>query len=148
MDKKPHSSRSIMLITIGVAILLSLLVWPLSKLGKGDASAPGGDEAELRVQPVARVEMRQAPVVRSDGKPRSGEAVYTAICQTCHAAGLAGAPKTGDKAAWAPRIASGSAALLKTALNGKGGMPARGGGADLTDAELKAAVEYIVSKSR
>ncbi len=148
MDKKPHSSRSIMLITIGVAILLSLLVWPLSKLGKGDASAPGGDEAELRVQPVARVEMRLAPVVRSDGKPRSGEAVYTAICQTCHAAGLAGAPKTGDKAAWAPRIASGSAALLKTALNGKGGMPARGGGADLTDAELKAAVEYIVSKSK
>ena len=148
MDKKPHSSRSIMLITIGVAILLSLLVWPLSKLGKGDASAPGGDEAELRVQPVARVEMRQAPVVRSDGKPRSGEAVYTAICQTCHAAGLAGGPKTGDKAAWAPRIASGSAALLKTALNGKGGMPARGGGADLTDAELKAAVEYIVSKSK
>ena len=148
MDKKPHSSRSIMLITIGVAILLSLLVWPLSKLGKGDASAPGGDEAELRVQPVARVEMRQAPVVRSDGKPRSGEAVYTAICQTCHAAGLAGAPKTGDKAAWAPRIASGSAALLKTALNGKGGMPARGGGADLTDAELKAAVEYLVSKSK
>ncbi|MEZ7911080.1 MAG: c-type cytochrome [Propionivibrio sp.] len=148
MDKKPHSSRSIMLITLGVAILLSLLVWPLSKLGKGDASAPGGDEAELRVQPVARVEMRQAPVVRSDGKPRSGEAVYTAICQTCHAAGLAGAPKTGDKAAWAPRIASGSAALLKTALNGKGGMPARGGGADLTDAELKAAVEYIVSKSK
>ena len=148
MDKKPHSSRSIMLITLGVAILLSLLVWPLSKLGKGDANAPGGDEAELRVQPVARVEMRQAPVVRSDGKPRSGEAVYTAICQTCHAAGLAGAPKTGDKAAWAPRIASGSAALLKTALNGKGGMPARGGGADLTDAELKAAVEYIVSKSK
>ena len=148
MDKKPHSSRSIMLITIGVAILLSLLVWPLSKLGKGDANAPGGDEAELRVQPVARVEMRQAPVVRSDGKPRSGEAVYTAICQTCHAAGLAGAPKTGDKAAWAPRIASGNAALLKTALNGKGGMPARGGGADLTDAELKAAVEYIVSKSK
>lgn len=148
MDKKPHSSRSIMLITLGVAILLSLLVWPLSKLGKGDASAPGGDEAELRVQPVARVEMRQAPVVRSDGKPRSGEAVYTAICQTCHAAGLAGAPKTGDKAAWAPRIASGSAALLKTALNGKGGMPARGGGADLTDAELKAAVEYIVNKSK
>ena len=148
MDKKPHSSRSIMLITLGVAILLSLLVWPLSKLGKGDANAPGGDEAELRVQPVARVEMRQAPVVRSDGKPRSGEAVYTAICQTCHAAGLAGAPKTGDKAAWAPRIASGNAALLKTALNGKGGMPARGGGADLTDAELKAAVEYIVSKSK
>ena len=73
MDKKPHSSRSIMLITIGVAILLSLLVWPLSKLGKGDGNSLGGDEAELRVQPVARVEMRQAPVIRSDGKPRSGD---------------------------------------------------------------------------
>ncbi len=148
MDKKPHSSRSIMLITIGVAILLSLLVWPLSKLGKGDGNTLGGDEAELRVQPVARVEMRQAPVIRSDGKPRSGEAVYTAVCQTCHAAGLAGAPKIGDKAAWGPRIASGNAALLKSAINGKAGMPARGGGADLTDDEVKAAVEYIVGKSK
>ena len=147
MDKKPHTSRSIMLITIGVAILLSLLVWPLSKLGKGDTTA-SSDEAEVRIQPVARVEMRQAPAVRADGKPRSGEAVYTAVCQTCHAAGLAGAPKVGDKAAWAPRIASGSASLLKSALNGKAGMPARGGAADLTDAEVKAAVDYLIGKSK
>ena len=148
MTQKTHSSRSIMLITIGIAILLSLVIWPLSKLGKGDSAAAEGDEAELRIQPVARVEMRQAPVVRTDNKPRSGEAVYTAVCQTCHAAGLAGAPKTGDKGAWAPRIASGSAAMLKSAINGKGGMPARGGGADLTDAEIKAAVEYLVGKSK
>ena len=148
MTQKTHSSRSIMLITIGVAILLSLLVWPLSQLGKGSSSPASGDEAEMRIQPVARVELRQAPVVRTDGKPRSGDAVYAAVCQTCHAAGLAGAPKTGDKAAWAARLATGNAALLKSALNGKGGMPARGGGADLTDSEIKAAVEYIIGKSK
>lgn len=148
MTQKTHSSRSIMLITIGVAILLSLLVWPLSQLGKGSSSPASGDEAEMRIQPVARVELRQAPVVRTDGKPRSGDAVYAAVCQTCHAAGLAGAPKTGDKAAWAARIATGNAALLKSAINGKGGMPARGGGADLTDAEIKAAVEYIIGKAK
>ena len=148
MTQKTHSSRSIMLITIGVAILLSLLIWPLSQLGKGSSSPASSDEAEMRIQPVARVELRQAPVVRTDSKPRTGDAVYAAVCQTCHAAGLAGAPKTGDKAAWAARIATGNAALLKSAINGKGGMPARGGGADLTDAEIKAAVEYIIGKAK
>ena len=147
MDKKPHSSRTIMLVTIAVAILLSLLIWPLSKLGKGVLTA-SGDDAELRIQPVARVEMRQATAVKSDGKPRSGEAVYTTICGACHTAGVAGAPKTGDKAAWAPRLATGSAVLLKSAINGKGAMPARGGGADLTDDEIKAAVDYILGKSK
>ena len=56
--------------------------------------------------------------------------------------------RTGDKAEWAPRIATGSATLLKTAISGKGAMPPRGGGVDLSDAELKAAVDYLVSKAK
>lgn len=145
-DKQPHSSRTIMTITIAVAAVLVVVVWPLSMLGKGETSA-ASDDAELRIQPLARVEMQKA-VVKSDGKPRSGEAIYNTVCTACHATGVAGAPKTGDKAAWAPRIATGSAALLKSATEGKNAMPARGGAADLTDAELKAAVDYLVGKAK
>ena len=136
-NNKSHSSRTIMWITVAVAAVLILIVWPLSMIGKAPADA-SGDEAELR----------KAPVVRTDGKPRSGETVYNTICKACHEAGVAGAPKTGDKAAWAARIATGAEALLKSATNGKNAMPARGGAADLTDDELKAAVEYLIEKSK
>jgi len=136
----------ILTITIVVAIVLVVLIWPLSMIGKGGSATGGSDEAELRILPVARVEMQKV-VVKSDGKPRDGATIYNAVCMACHAGGVAGAPKTGDKAAWAPRIAAGNAAMLKNATNGKGAMPARGG-ADLSDAELKAAVDYLVSKAR
>ena len=145
-NKQQYSSRAIMTITIVVAVVLIVVVWPLSMMGKGDTTT-GTDDAELRIQPVARVEMQKA-VVKSDGKPRDGATVYNTLCSACHATGVAGAPKTGDKAAWAPRIATGSAALLKSATEGKNAMPARGGATDLTDAELKAAVDYLVGKAK
>ena len=145
-NKQQYSSRAIMTITIVVAVVLIVVVWPLSMMGKGDTTT-GTDDAELRIQPVARVEMQKA-AVKSDGKPRDGATIYNTLCSACHATGVAGAPKTGDKAAWAPRIATGSAALLKSATEGKNAMPARGGAADLTDAELKAAVDYLVGKAK
>lgn len=149
MEEKPaSSSRTIMLITIAVAIILTVVIWPLSQIGKGDASSAGSsDDAELRILPVARVEMQKAAAA-SDGKPRSAEAIYNTICKACHDAGVAGAPKTGDKAAWAPRIATGSAALLKSVINGKNAMPPRAGDASLSDDELKAAVEFLVGKAK
>ena len=146
-NKQQYSSRAIMTITIVVAVVLVVVIWPLSMLGKGDAAAGGNDDAELRILPVARLEMQKA-VVKSDGKPRDGATIYNTVCTACHAAGVAGAPKTGDKAAWAPRIATGMAALLTSATNGKNAMPARGGATDLTDAELKAAVDYLVGKAK
>lgn len=145
MSDKNNPSRTILLATVAVAALLTVVIWPLSMLGKGGTSAGDSDEAELRIQPVARVEMQLA-AVKTDGKPRSGEAVYNTICKACHETGVTGAPKTGDKAAWGPRLATGAAALLKSAAAGKGAMPARGGAADLTDDELKAAVTYLTSK--
>jgi cytochrome c5 len=114
-------------------------------LGKGGTKTDSSDDAELRIQPVARVEMQKAVVV-SDGKPRDGATIYNSICKACHETGLAGAPKTGDKSAWAARIATGNAALLKSVINGKNAMPPRGGAADLSDAELKAAVGFLVGK--
>jgi len=92
--------------------------------------------------------MQKAESVKSDGKPRSGEAIYASVCKACHEAGVAGAPKTGDKAAWAPRLATGMATLLKSAINGKNAMPARGGAPDLSDDELKAAVTYLTGKAK
>ena len=145
-DNKQNSSRTIMWVTVAIAAVLILIVWPLSMIGKGSGDA-SGDDAELRIQPVARVEMQKA-APPSDGKPRSGGTVYNTICKACHDAGVAGAPKTGDKAAWAARIAPGLEALLTSAANGKNAMPARGGAADLTDDELKAAGEYLVEKSK
>ena len=146
-NKQQHSSRTIMTITIAVAAVLVVVVWPLSMMGKGDLTTGASDDAELRIQPVARVEMQKA-IVKSDGKPRDGATIYNTVCTACHATGVVGAPKTGDKAAWAPRIATGNAAMLKTATNGKGAMPPRGGAADLSDAELKAAVDYLVGKAK
>ena len=62
----------------------------------------------------------------------------------CHTAGIAGAPKLGDKAAWAPRLAQGMDTLMQSAIKGKGAMPARGG-SSASDADLRAAVDYMVS---
>ena len=143
-----YSSRTILLITIAVAVVLVVVVWPLSQLGKGDAASDGSaDEAELHILPVARVEMQKAAPV-SDGKPRSAEVIYNTICKACHDAGVAGAPKTGDKAAWAPRLATGQAALLKSVINGKNAMPPRAGDPSLSDNELKAAVEFLTGKAK
>ncbi len=84
-----------------------------------------------------------APPAKADA-PR-GKTVYDANCAACHAAGLAGAPKTGDKTAWAPRLKSGVNSLYTTALKGKGAMPPKGGNASLPDGDVKAAVDYLVS---
>ena len=81
--------------------------------------------------------------------PADGPATFEAACKACHGAGIAGAPKAGDKAAWAPRIAQGKDTLYQHAIqgyNGKAGvMPAKGGRADLTDQLVQQAVDYMTS---
>ncbi len=80
--------------------------------------------------------------------PREGKVIYEGVCHTCHAAGLLGAPKFGDKGAWGPRIAKGTATLHQHALQGFNAMPAKGGNADLLDVEVTNAVDYIVSQAK
>ena len=81
-----------------------------------------------------------------------GQQIYQSSCQACHATGAAGAPKLGDKEAWAPRIAQGLDVLKQHANNGfqgnSGFMPAKGGRTDLSDADVGAAVEYMVSLAK
>ena len=79
------------------------------------------------------------------GKERTGEEVVMGQCERCHAKGLDGAPKIGDLQAWAPRIAHGMPYLVRSAIHGHGGMPPRGGEANLTDSELSAAILYMIN---
>jgi cytochrome c5 len=66
----------------------------------------------------------------------------------CHAQSVAGSPKLGDKAAWAPRIAAGLDAMVKTVVAGKGAMPPKGGNASLSDADIRSIVEFMVAQSK
>jgi cytochrome c5 len=79
---------------------------------------------------------------------RTGEQVVQARCRNCHETGKGGAPKIGDRDAWIPRMKDGFDSLVRSAINGHGGMPARGGLANLTDAEMRNAVTYMVNKGR
>ena len=71
--------------------------------------------------------------------------MYQKTCMVCHAAGIAGAPKAGDKTAWAPHLARGTDQLYMSAIKGFKAMPPKGGNPSLSDAEVKAAVDYMVS---
>ena len=82
------------------------------------------------------------------GGSSDGKAVYEKVCSVCHATGLAGAPKFGDKAAWAPRIATGINTLHQSALKGKNAMPPKGGNMALSDADVTAAVDYMASAAK
>ena len=74
---------------------------------------------------------------------RSGEQIVKAQCIKCHETGKGGAPRIGDQAAWIPRLKPGLDVVVRSAINGHGGMPARGGMANLTDAELRSAIVYM-----
>jgi cytochrome c5 len=106
------------------------------------------DASQPKPEPAAPVAVAAAPGVAipaaAAGDAGKGKSVYSSACTVCHAAGVAGAPKTGDKAAWAPRLKAGTAALVATAIKGKGAMPPKGGNLSLSDADIKAAVDYMV----
>jgi cytochrome c5 len=119
---------------------------PVVALAMGSRPKPMDEEAvNLRIQPVAKVKL--APVSASAAKgSRSGEELYKSVCGACHEAGVAGAPKAGDRSAWAARIAQGFDALVASAKAGKGAMPPKGG-SDATDEELARAVAFLANKA-
>jgi len=112
----------------------------------GHAALPGetADSAAQAATQVAAAEPVAAKL--------SGPQVFNAACLACHGAGIGGAPKFGDAAAWAPRIKTGIETLKQHAISGfqgnSGYMPPKGGRVDLSDEEIFAAVEYMVSRSR
>ena len=101
-----HSSKGIMWKTIGVAAILIAIVYPLTNKSFNSAANSGADEAEARIQPVAKVELVNAEAAPT-GAPKDGPTVFNTVCGACHNTGAAGSPKIDDKGAWAPRVAQG-----------------------------------------
>ena len=83
---------------------------------------------------------------QAQASERSGEQIVRAACAKCHEAGKGGAPKIGDRNAWIPRVKQGLDAVVRSAIRGHSGMPARGGMADITDTELRSAVVYMFNQ--
>ncbi len=149
-----------------IVICVVALVVPVAIALLGSQLLSGSKHID-RTEPKQLVEQRIKPVgelVKLDGAPppaapaagvvavaakaKTGEEVYNGACVACHGAGIAGAPKTGDKALWAPRIAQGVNVLYEHAIKGFKGMPAKGGQVALSDDEVKAGVDYQVAKAK
>ncbi len=110
------------------------------------APEPTTDSAPADAATAAAAPAADAAATADD--VADGKAVYDQSCLMCHAAGIAGAPKTGDQAAWAPRVAKGLDVLYGHAIGGFNMMPPRGGNTALTDEQVKAAVDHMVAQSR
>ncbi len=144
--KTPQQLITVVLLAFIVPIVVIILL--VNFVGAGVRTGAGADtltpEAiEARIHPVAGFELRDANAPRT---LRSGEEVYKAQCTACHGAGVAGAPKTGDAAAWAPRLKAGFDALLHSAVKGKGAMPPQVGG-DFDETEIARAVAYLANQA-
>jgi cytochrome c5 len=156
---------------IPVVVIILLVSWVTSGTKTSAGSDTLGAEATtLRIAPVARIEITEggapvaamivadAPVVVAVAEVQSGpvtdgptdmvkgEQIYKQACMACHAVGVAGAPKSGDKTAWAPAMSRGMDSMVANAIKGKGVMPARGGLAKASDKDISDAVHYMVGQ--
>jgi cytochrome c5 len=122
--------------------LPALAVLTAMQLGCNKQEMGDHESTAMRIQPVAKIELKVSKVTPGT---RTGEEIYVAVCKGCHETGALDAPKTGDAAAWAPRIAQGLDTMVKHATEGLRAMPPRGGGADLTDTEMVRAVAYLAN---
>jgi cytochrome c5 len=109
------------------------------------AAAPA---ASAQATPVAAAVIPPPVAGKTADAGGAGKGVFDKACVACHGTGVAGAPKYGDKAAWAPRIAQGVNVLHANAIKGKGAMPPKGGNPALADADVNAAVDYMVAASK
>ncbi len=147
--KTPKQLIAAVFASFAVPIILIILLVQFvtsDKLSGAGSQSQSPDAVAARIRPVAAEDYSlkdaNAPKVL-----QTGEAVYTASCAACHGTGAAGAPKMGDAAGWGSRIAAGYEGLLKSAIAGKGGMPAKGGNPDLDDVEIGRAIVHMVNAS-
>ena len=128
------------IVPVLVIIMLTQFVTLDNKKSPGSQALTASAVA-ARIAPVASDAVFDASIVVA---AKTGKQVFEAQCTTCHTAGLLGAPKFGDAAAWGPRVGKGFDALWQSALHGKGNMPAQGGG-DFSDYEVGRAVVYMAN---
>ena len=138
-------------LTIAILVIANILY-------KGDAMESDSRVQKAvseRVKPVGEVYVGSVPAeagasavaaapTQVAAADLSGDQVYQQVCASCHTAGVLNAPKPGDAAAWAPRLAKGNDTLYANAINGIGAMPAKGGRADMSDDAIKAAVDHML----
>jgi cytochrome c5 len=110
------------------------------------APAPAAPPAAAPTAAAAPAAAPAAVAAAAPADAAAGEKVYNTFCAACHIAGVAGAPRTGDKAAWAPRLAQGVDALTQSVIKGKGVMPPKGGAVTASEADLRSSVEFMVGK--
>jgi cytochrome c5 len=131
------------LVPIIIILMLVNMVASYGRAGAGsDALTP--QSIDKRIAPVAGFDLVDANAPKVF---KTGEQVFSSVCTSCHTAGVAGAPKVGDTAAWAPRIKEGFDAMMQIALHGKGAMPPKGGNPSLSDYEVARAVVFMANKS-
>ena len=123
---------------IGILLTVQLVV----NKPHADPAALSPDAVSARIQPVGKVEFGAA----GSGAAKSGEEIVKEVCGACHQAGVANAPKLGDKTAWAPRLKLGLNGLLESVIKGKGAMAARAG-TGLTDQELSSAIVFMANQA-
>src|SRR3989442_1355778 len=143
--KTPRQLIVVIVLSFLVPIVaIILLVQLVVSRPAADPNAMTDEAIAKRLQPIGRVEFSAASAAAGS---RTGEQVYKAVYATCHQTGVAGAPKLGDKAAWAPRIKEGLNELVGEAIKGVRAMPPRGGDPSLTDEEVARAVVYMSNQS-
>jgi len=167
MPKKSYAMHYVMILGSSAVLLVFIFILVAHhrsipdavKVDRGVLRA-SGSSADARIKPVGEVAFAGAktpqepvkPAVATSAPVRDGQQVYKASCVACHDAGIAGAPKLGDQGQWAKRIAKGLDTLYGSAVNGiqgsMGVMPPKGGNPALSDAEVKAAVDYMVARSK
>lgn len=170
VSKQDSQFFNIFSLVLGILIVIAILLFALARsvgkntqsvhvlsdpkyiaevednLTSGRVAVAGRDNSALAIAPVA------GAVVAELAIPTDGPGVYEQVCGACHLNGIGGAPKSDDRAAWAPRLAQGKTTLYKHAIEGytgkNGVMPAKGGRTDLSDDLVKAAVDYMATKAQ
>lgn len=150
----PQVDKSVMTTTIalisGLVLLAAVLFMVAALLGVVGSVAPDDGSRKQaavleRIKPVARVSFEQPkPAV---AVKLSGQEVYNKVCAACHVAGTLGAPKTGAKDQWEPRVAQGLDTLVTHAVNGIRAMPAKGGDPSLTEANIRDSIVYMLGET-
>ncbi len=135
-----------------VIFIVAQVIGSKNTVASAGATAMSDKAVAERIKPVGRVVVRSRKSIIDTIIPKAnaagdGASAYNASCGFCHNTGVAGSPKLGDKAAWKARIAQGQATLYRNSIKGFNKMPPKGG-SSLSDAKVKAAVDYMVSKSK
>lgn len=170
MSKQDSQFFNIFSLVLGILIVIALILFAFARvvgnntqkthllsdpkyvggvaanLTQARVAVAGQDNSALTIRPSV------GAMVTETDTPTDGIGVYEVVCAACHGAGIAGAPKVGDRGAWSSRIAKGTATLYKNSIEGYTGsagvMPAKGGRVDLSDELIQAAVDYMVAESR